>query len=192
MFVFPSFSLRPLLLTGLGLASSLAASAATMGQLPFIPTRFHLCSVELDDLEGDAREEEMRTCLKARFHAEKTVRSLCAQQVKHLKPAPRNGDERYRAQRDCFIQHLTLSYKDLEDEGNNKGHAAPASEMLARRPKAKTPLASATPVTAMTDSTSASATNTSAPTAPAQPPALTPALSSKAEAASPAPVEPGL
>ena len=95
-----------------------------MGQLPFIPTRFHLCSVELDDLEGDAREEEMRTCLNARFHAEKTVRSQCGQRVKQMRPAPRNADERYRAQRDCFIQHLTQSYKDLLPSAEHSSSAA--------------------------------------------------------------------
>lgn len=99
-----------------------------MGQLPFIPTRFHLCSVELDNLEGDARDEEMRTCLNARFHAEKAVRSQCGQQVKQMRPAPRNADERYRAQRDCFIQHLTLSYKDLPQDAEHKSNSATANK----------------------------------------------------------------
>ena len=174
MFVFPSFSLRPLLLTGLGLASSLAASAATMGQLPFIPTRFHLCSVELDDLEGEAREEEMALCLKERFHAEKAVRSLCMQQVKQMRPAPRNGDERYRAQRDCFIQHLTLSYKDLAQNDTHNtagaisttgGTSAVGSHAAKPRPKAKP-----------SDSLASEEPNNSS----------SPAASSKPEASSPA------
>lgn len=109
-----------------------------MGQLPFIPTRFHLCSIELEALEGDAREDEMRACLNARFRAEKTVRSQCAEQVKQLRPAPRNGDERYRAQRDCFIQHLTLSYKDLLHTAEHDSAALPK--------RAKTMPASASPL----------------------------------------------
>lgn len=102
-------------LLGLTLAGITAAQAATMGQLPYIPTRFHLCSVELADLEGEAREEEMAICLKERFQAEKVVRRNCAQQMKRARPAPRNADERYRMQRDCFIAHLSASYKDVED-----------------------------------------------------------------------------
>ena len=124
--------LRAVLL-GCGLGCALTAGAATMGQLPFIPTRFHLCSIELDDLEGEAREDEMRACLRARFHAEKAIRSLCAQQVKQMRPAPRNSDERYRAQRDCFIQHLSLSYKDLPETEK------PSHSSATNRSKAKTP-----------------------------------------------------
>ena len=129
--------LRAVLL-GCGLGCALMAGAATMGQLPFIPTRFHLCSIELDDLEGEAREDEMRACLRARFHAEKAIRSLCAQQVKQMRPAPRNSDERYRAQRDCFIQHLTLSYKDLLHTAEHDRAALPK--------RAKTTPASASPL----------------------------------------------
>lgn len=131
MFISLSSALRTVLFTGLGWYSIFGAQAATMGQLPYIPTRFHLCSTELDDLEGDARDEEMRACLNARFHAEKAVRSQCSQQVKQMRPAPRNADERYRAQRDCFIQHLTLSYKDLPPSVEHKSSAAAPS-----RPKA--------------------------------------------------------
>ena len=111
-----SFVLRATALSALLLSCMLPTSAATMGKLPYIPTRFHLCSVELATLEGDARDEEMKLCLKARFHAEKVVRSNCRTEVKHMRPAPRNADERYQAQRQCFIAHLSASYQEpLED-----------------------------------------------------------------------------
>ena len=164
MFASLSSALRTFLFISLALCTSLSAQAATMGQLPFIPTRFHLCSVELDDVEGDAREEEMRACLSARFHAERLIRSQCSQQVKQTRPAPRNADERYRAQRDCFIQHLTQSYKDLPQNNKNRSDSAARSRAVnPAQPPAPTQVSSSsTPSdSAPTENTPTSAVNNS-------------------------------
>lgn len=110
-----------------------------MGQLPYIPTRFHLCSVELDALEGEAREDEMRLCLRARFHAEKVVRSNCATQVKQMRPAPRNADERYRAQRQCFIEHLSARYQDLPTNATTGNGSAGATTQAKREAQHNSP-----------------------------------------------------
>jgi hypothetical protein len=173
-----SFVLRTTALSGLLLSCMLPTSAATMGKLPYIPTRFHLCSVELGALEGDARDEEMKICLKARFHAEKEVRSQCSTEIKHLRPAPRNADERYQAQRQCFIAHLSASYQDLlEDNAGtaavNPTHTAsnrPATP--ASPPGAKRSLAAAAAPKAASNTPAAIAMQVQAPAAAPTAPAV--------------------
>jgi hypothetical protein len=165
-------ALRTVLFASFSLGATWGAQAATMGQLPFIPTRFHLCSVELDGLEGDAREDEMRECLQARFHAEKMVRSECAKQMKTLRPAPKNADERYQVQRDCFIQHLSLSYKDLfEDAEASEDATAKFSKAVAAntRPAAHKSATARPSAPARTASSSVSASKKSEITVAATP-----------------------
>lgn len=168
------------------LTFSQTASAA-IGKLPYIPTRFHLCSVELASLEGEAREEEMQLCLRTRFRAEKIITSNCAKEVKHLRPAPRNADDRYQAKRQCFIAHLSNSYKDLLDAP--VATAASNTDPAVARPK-RTPTAAphkgVSTSTAMSNAGAAgsvpshpspSASSSMAPAAPTAAPAQTTAPS---------------
>ena len=47
------------------------------------------------------------------------MRKDCKQAVRTLRPAPKNGDERFKAERQCYIDHLSASYKDLPERQSN-------------------------------------------------------------------------
>ncbi len=114
MLGFPLSTSATLRASVLALGLVLPAWAWGIEQMAFIPTRFQLCSQELAELEVGERDKELRQCLATRYQHERAMRNKCAQLIKRLKPAPRNADERYRARRQCFIDHLTASYHDLE------------------------------------------------------------------------------
>ena len=106
------------------------AVQASMNDLPMVPTRFALCSKEVAGLDEGSRQTEMRQCLNSRYQAERTLRKDCKQAVRTLRPAPKNGDERFKAERKCYIDHLSASYKDLP-----QAHSAPA--VVRTQPKVK-------------------------------------------------------
>ena len=91
------------------------AAQASLNDLPMVPTRFALCSKEVAGLEDASRQTEMRQCLSRRYQAERILRKDCKQAVGTLRPAPKNGDERFKAERQCYIDHLSASYKDLPE-----------------------------------------------------------------------------
>ena len=91
------------------------AAQASMNDLPMVPTRFSLCSKEVAGLDDGSRQTEMRQCLSSRYQAERTLRKDCKQAVRTLRPAPKNGDERFKAERQCYLDHLGASYKDLPE-----------------------------------------------------------------------------
>ena len=91
------------------------AAQASMNDLPMVPTRFSLCSKEVAGLDDGSRQTEMRQCLSSRYQAERTLRKDCKQAVRTLRPAPKNGDERFKAERQCYLGHLGASYKDLPE-----------------------------------------------------------------------------
>ena len=106
------------------------AAQASMNDLPMVPTRFSLCSKEVAGLDDGSRQTEMRQCLNSRYQAERTLRKDCKQAVRTLRPAPKNGDQRFMAERQCYIDHLSASYKDLP-----QAHSAPA--VVRAKPKVK-------------------------------------------------------
>ena len=106
------------------------AAQASMNDLPMVPTRFSLCSKEVAGLDDGSRQTEMRQCLSSRYQAERTLRKDCKQAVRTLRPAPKNGDERFKAERQCYLDHLGASYKDLPE-----AHTPPA--VARAKPKVK-------------------------------------------------------
>ncbi len=106
------------------------AAQASMNDLPMVPTRFSLCSKEVAGLDDGSRQTEMRQCLSSRYQAERTLRKDCKQAVRSLRPAPKNGDERFKAERQCYLDHLGASYKDLPE-----AHTPPA--VARAKPKVK-------------------------------------------------------
>ena len=106
------------------------AAQASMNDLPMVPTRFSLCSKEVAGLDDGTRQTEMRQCLNRRYQAERTLRKDCKQAVRTLRPAPKNGDARFKAESQCYMDHLSASYKDLP-----QAHSAPA--VARAQPKVK-------------------------------------------------------
>ena len=107
------------------------AAQASMNNLPLVPTRFALCSKEAAGLDAQDRQNEMRQCLSRRYQAERILRKDCKQAVRALRPAPKNGDERFKIEQQCYLDNLSVSYKDLP------GGSGSSPALAGAEPKAK-------------------------------------------------------
>ena len=73
----------------------------------------------------------MRQCLSRRYQAERILRKDCKQAVRALRPAPKNGDERFKIEQQCYLDNLSVSYKDLP------GGSGSSPALARAEPKAK-------------------------------------------------------